>query len=61
MTKPSKHFYADAALQGAVIRMQRALKTLRDEGSIGEAWVAGERQRLVGKPAIDALEEKCAA
>jgi 2-methylisocitrate lyase-like PEP mutase family enzyme len=57
--------YANAALQAAIAGMQRALKTLRDEWSIGEA--AGllasftERQRLVGKPGFDALEEKYAA
>lgn len=56
--------YANAALQAAIAGMQRGLKTLRDDGSIGEA--AGllasftERQRLVGKPGFDALEKKYA-
>ena len=57
--------YANAALQGALAGMQRALKALRDDGSIGEA--AGllasfaERQRLVDKPGFDALEKTYAA
>jgi len=54
--------YANAALQGAVAGMQRALTQLRDTQRIDEdpAVVApfAERQRLVGKPAWDALEKK---
>jgi 2-methylisocitrate lyase-like PEP mutase family enzyme len=54
--------YANAALQGAVAGMQRALTALRDERQIGEdpALVVSfaERQRLVGKPAWDALEQR---
>ncbi|RYF26191.1 MAG: isocitrate lyase/PEP mutase family protein [Comamonadaceae bacterium] len=54
--------YANAALQGAVAGMQRALTQLRDTQRVDEdpAVVApfAERQRLVGKPAWDALEKK---
>ena len=54
--------YANAALQGALAGMQRALTTLRDTKRIDEdpTLVApfAERQRLVGKPAWDALEKK---
>lgn len=54
--------YANAALQGAVAGMQKALTVLRDERSLREdqALVApfAERQRLVGKPAWDALERR---
>jgi 2-methylisocitrate lyase-like PEP mutase family enzyme len=55
--------YANAALQGAVHGMQIALKTLRDTGVLDEASVASfeERQRLVGKPAYDAMEARYAA
>ncbi len=56
--------YANAALQGAVAGMQRALTVLRDTRRIDEdpALVASfaERQRLVGKPVLDALEKKYA-
>ena len=52
--------YANAALQGAVAGMQKALTVLRDAKEVQEAsgLVApfAERQRLVGKPAWDALE-----
>ena len=52
--------YANAALQGALAGMQRALTVLRDERRVDEdpALVApfAERQRLVGKQAWDALE-----
>ncbi|WP_305807035.1 isocitrate lyase/PEP mutase family protein, partial [Stenotrophomonas sp. YIM B06876] len=52
--------YANAALQGAVAGMQKALTVLRDTQRIDEdpALVApfAERQRLVGKPQWDALE-----
>lgn len=54
--------YANAALQGAVAGMQKALTVLRDERSLQEdpALVASfaERQRLVGKPAWDALDRR---
>lgn len=54
--------YANAALQGAVAGMQKALTVLRDTRRIDEdpALVTpfAERQRLVGKPAWDALEKK---
>ncbi len=54
--------YANAALQGAVAGMQKALTVLRDEKEVQEAsgLVApfAERQRLVGKPHWDALEKK---
>jgi len=53
--------YANAALQGAVAGMQKALTVLRDDKEVKEAsgLVApfAERQRLVGKPAWDALEK----
>ncbi len=52
--------YANAALQGAVAGMQKALTVLRDTRRLDEdpALVTpfAERQRLVGKPAWDALE-----
>src|ERR1700726_1923919 len=50
--------YANAALQGAVQGMQTTLKTLRDKGVLNEASVTSfaERQRLVDKPAYDAME-----
>jgi len=54
--------YANAALQGALAGMQRALTVLRDTRRIDEdpTLVAPfkERQRLVGKPEWDALEKK---
>jgi 2-methylisocitrate lyase-like PEP mutase family enzyme len=54
--------YANAALQGALAGMQRALTVLRDTRRIDEdpTLVApfAERQRLVGKPDWDALEKK---
>ena len=54
--------YANAALQGAVAGMQKALTVLRDTRRIDEdpALVTpfAERQRLVGKPAWDALEKR---
>ena len=56
--------YANAALQGALAGMQKALTVLRDTRRIDEdpAIVApfNERQRLVGKPAWDALERRYA-
>ncbi len=57
--------YANAALQGAVAGMQKALAVLRDTRRLDEdpALVVSfaERQRLVRKPEIDALEKKYAA
>jgi 2-methylisocitrate lyase-like PEP mutase family enzyme len=57
--------YANAALQGAILGMQRALDELRRSGMLtGESGlVAGfeERQRLVGKPMVDALEARFTA
>jgi 2-methylisocitrate lyase-like PEP mutase family enzyme len=54
--------YANAALQGALAGMQKALTVLRDTKRIDEdpSLVApfAERQRLVGKPAWDVLEKK---
>ena len=54
--------YANAALQGAVAGMQRALTVLRDTRGLTEdpALVVPfkERQRLVGKPDWDALEKR---
>ncbi|MGJ7504583.1 isocitrate lyase/PEP mutase family protein [Variovorax sp. ZT5P49] len=54
--------YANAALQGAVAGMQKALTVLRDEKEVQESsgLVAtfAERQRLVGKPEWDALEKR---
>jgi 2-methylisocitrate lyase-like PEP mutase family enzyme len=54
--------YANAALQGAVAGMQKALTVLRDEKEVQESsgLVAtfAERQRLVNKPEWDALEKR---
>lgn len=54
--------YANATLQGAVAGMQKALTVLRDTRRMDEdpALVTpfAERQRLVGKPAWDALEKR---
>lgn len=54
--------YANAALQGAVHGMRQALTTLRDEKELlessGLVTPFAERQRLVGKPAWDALEKR---
>lgn len=54
--------YANAALQGAVAGMQKALTVLRDSKRMDEdpALVTpfAERQRLVGKPEWDALEKR---
>jgi 2-methylisocitrate lyase-like PEP mutase family enzyme len=54
--------YANAALQGALLGMQRALSSLKEtrrlEESSGLVASFKERQRLVGKPALDALEER---
>ena len=54
--------YANAALQGAVMGMQNALTTLRDAKEVREdsdlVTPFAERQRLLGKPAWDALEKR---
>lgn len=54
--------YANAALQGAVMGMQKALTTLRDEKALTEdsglVTPFAERQRLVGKPQWDALDKR---
>ncbi|GAA4413266.1 carboxyvinyl-carboxyphosphonate phosphorylmutase [Advenella faeciporci] len=54
--------YANAALQGAVTGMQKALTVLRDEKEVQESsgLVAtfAERQRLVSKPEWDELERR---
>jgi 2-methylisocitrate lyase-like PEP mutase family enzyme len=56
--------YANAALQGALAGMQRALGALRERGRLDEdpALVTpfAERQRLVRKPEWDALEGRYA-
>jgi 2-methylisocitrate lyase-like PEP mutase family enzyme len=56
--------YANAALQGAVLGMQTALRTLRDKGMLDETsgiiTTFAERQRLVDKPAFDAMERRYA-
>jgi 2-methylisocitrate lyase-like PEP mutase family enzyme len=56
--------YANVALQGAILGMQRALRSLRERGAVDEAsgLVASfvERQRLVDKPAFDAMERRYA-
>ena len=53
--------YANAALQGAVAGMQKALTVLRDDKEVTESsglvTPFAERQRLVGKPEWDALEK----
>ncbi|HSW16504.1 MAG TPA: isocitrate lyase/PEP mutase family protein [Ramlibacter sp.] len=54
--------YANAALQGAVAGMQKALTVLRDDKQLQEAsglvTPFAERQRLVGKSEWDALEKR---
>ncbi|KQP22667.1 oxaloacetate decarboxylase [Pseudorhodoferax sp. Leaf267] len=54
--------YANAALQGAVAGMQKALTVLRDTRRIDEdaslVTPFAERQRLVGKPEWDELEKR---
>ncbi|AXF10782.1 carboxyvinyl-carboxyphosphonate phosphorylmutase [Paraburkholderia graminis] len=57
--------YANAALQGAVLGMQRALGSLQTNGRLDEdaTLVApfSERQRLVNKPLYDRLDREYAA
>jgi 2-methylisocitrate lyase-like PEP mutase family enzyme len=54
--------YANLALQASIRGMQVALGTLREQGAVGDASLLAvdfsERQRLVGKPEWDALEQK---
>ncbi|WP_343292663.1 oxaloacetate decarboxylase [Vandammella animalimorsus] len=54
--------YANAALQGALTGMQNALGALRRDKQLlessGLVTPFAERQRLVGKPAWDALEQR---
>lgn len=54
--------YANAALQGAVAGMQKALTVLRDNKEVQESsglvTPFSERQRLVGKPEWDKLEQQ---
>lgn len=56
--------YANAALQGAVLGMQKALSTLRRDGKLDEdpSLLAPfkERQRLVSKDLYDELEQRYA-
>ena len=55
--------YANAALQGAILGMQRALQALKQRGVLDEAAVASfaERQRLVDTASFDAMELRYAA
>jgi 2-methylisocitrate lyase-like PEP mutase family enzyme len=55
--------YANAALQGAVHGMLTTLSALKKDGVVSEVAVASfaERQRLVDKPAFDAMEVRYAA
>ncbi len=50
--------YANAALRAAVHGMQTTLSSLKKNGVLAEDAVTSfaERQRLVGKPAYDALK-----
>ena len=54
--------YANAALQGAILGMQNALRELRERGRLDEGSATlvsfAERQRLVQKPVCDTLEKK---
>lgn len=54
--------YANVALQAALRGMQEALAVLHRDGRMGDAAALvasfAERQRLVGKPQFDALEQK---
>jgi 2-methylisocitrate lyase-like PEP mutase family enzyme len=56
--------YANAALQGAILGMQNALRELKERGRLDESSAAlvsfTERQRLVQKPLYDELERKYA-
>lgn len=54
--------YANAALQGAILGMQNALRELKERGRLDEASSTlvgfAERQRLVQKPMCDELERR---
>lgn len=54
--------YANAALQGAILGMQNALRELKEHGRLDESSATlvsfAERQRLVQKPVCDELEKK---
>jgi 2-methylisocitrate lyase-like PEP mutase family enzyme len=54
--------YANAALQGAILGMQNALRELKERGRLDESSGTlvsfAERQRLVQKPMCDELERK---
>jgi 2-methylisocitrate lyase-like PEP mutase family enzyme len=54
--------YANAALQGAILGMQRALTELKEKGRLDETSPTlasfAERQRLVHKPEWEDLERK---
>jgi 2-methylisocitrate lyase-like PEP mutase family enzyme len=56
--------YANAALQGAVLGMQNALRELKDKGQLNESGPVAsfsERQRLVRKSLFDELENRYAS
>jgi 2-methylisocitrate lyase-like PEP mutase family enzyme len=57
--------YANAALQGAILGMQKALGALKAAGRLDEdsglTATFAERQRLVGKPTFDAMEQRYAS
>jgi 2-methylisocitrate lyase-like PEP mutase family enzyme len=56
--------YANAALQGAVLGMQTALRQLKEQGQLDESGPVAtfsERQRLVRKPLFDELEQRYAS
>ena len=53
--------YANAALQGAILGMQNALRELKERGKLEESRTLAsfaERQRLVQKPLCDELQRK---
>ncbi len=54
--------YANASLQAAVLGMQNALSVLKKDGRLDESGglvaTFAERQRLVGKPLFDELEQR---
>jgi 2-methylisocitrate lyase-like PEP mutase family enzyme len=54
--------YANAALQGAILGMQNALRELQERGRLDESSSTlvsfAERQRLAQKPLCDELERK---
>jgi 2-methylisocitrate lyase-like PEP mutase family enzyme len=56
--------YANAALQGAILGMQNALRELRERGRLDESSAVlvsfAERQRIVQKPLCDEMERKYA-